>query len=78
MANVKVNLTNCESVDSSHPLFVGSRMSRKNGMCQEVCPEPPYYRCTRASGHDKTFPSSKGTPDHAAHGVNGEMFARWE
>jgi len=78
MTNVKVNLVNYESLDSSDPLFIASRKAKKNGMCCEVCPEPPYYKCTRAKDHDKTFPSSKGSPDHAAHGVNGEMFARWE
>lgn len=75
MSKIIINRTNGEVVPPSSPLFIGFRESRKNGMCCEVCPEPPYYKCTRAKGHEK---SRKGTTDHAAHGADGQMYARWE
>lgn len=45
--------------------------------CGQRAPKWPYYRCTRAAGHEETDTQFPHT--HAAHGSHrGGMFAVWQ
>jgi hypothetical protein len=72
---IKLNLISTPGIKPSHHLYIPSRVAKREGMCRCQCPEAPYYRCTRAKGHEKQ--EGEGNRDHAAHGVNGEIFAIW-
>lgn len=79
-----INLSNLESIPKDSPLYIRHREgNKKNGSraqtCNAVCLEPPFYKCTRAKGHDQDrHTSRKGdSHDHIAHGQEGKMFARW-
>lgn len=72
--SVKLNLTHGKYItrlDESTFLIPGLEGKE----CGEVCPDSPYYRCTRTARHQG---------DHAAHGYRYElkrkalvMYARW-
>ena len=48
-------------------------------VCGQYAPESPYYRCTRAAGHEEISDPRQLPHTHAAHGAyRGGMFAVWQ
>lgn len=82
-----INLADGQHVPEKSPLFIRFRKPNiGKDLCRAVCKDAPHYQCTRSEGHYRRVDSrcksghtlsDSQDRDHAAHGVNGEMFARW-
>jgi len=73
-----INLTDSKMIFNRDESYLPPAHGNSDeGICGRYAPEWPYYRCTRAAGHEETDPVYPHT--HAAHGnYRSGMFAMWQ
>lgn len=73
---MKFNLTNSQSIDPAHPLYLPPGPDEEKD-CLEIAPESPHYRCTRIHEHFGDCAAHPNQEEGNSSGGLPVMFARW-